>query len=104
MGVIKSCCCALWRMNRIKLYMMSGKWILYDHRIRCRSKATSLRIGVAGYNVQFRLYLNATGRDRKHYQKYGTRWRRSDGHAHFDQIWRPNITINSMGVDQNIKF
>jgi hypothetical protein len=27
-----------------------------------------------------------------------------DGHAHFDQIWRPNITINYMGVDQNIKF
>jgi hypothetical protein len=25
-----------------------------------------------------------------------------DGHAHFDQIWRPNITINYMGVDQNI--
>jgi hypothetical protein len=20
-----------------------------------------------------------------------------DGHAHFDQIWRPNITINYMG-------
>jgi hypothetical protein len=27
-----------------------------------------------------------------------------DGHAHFDPIWRPNITINYMGVDQNIKF
>ena len=27
-----------------------------------------------------------------------------DGHAHFDQIWRPNVTINYMGVDQNIKF
>jgi hypothetical protein len=27
-----------------------------------------------------------------------------DGHAHFDQIWRPNITINYMGVDQNSKF
>jgi hypothetical protein len=27
-----------------------------------------------------------------------------DGHAHFDQIWRPNITINYIGVDQNIKF
>ena len=27
-----------------------------------------------------------------------------DGHAHFDQIWRPNITINYMGVDQNVKF
>ena len=27
-----------------------------------------------------------------------------DGHAHFDQIWRPNITINYTGVDQNIKF
>ena len=27
-----------------------------------------------------------------------------DGHAHFDKIWRPNITINYMGVDQNIKF
>jgi hypothetical protein len=27
-----------------------------------------------------------------------------DGHAHFDQIWRPNITINYMGVDENIKF
>ena len=27
-----------------------------------------------------------------------------DGHAHFDQIWRPNIIINYMGVDQNIKF
>jgi hypothetical protein len=27
-----------------------------------------------------------------------------DGHAHFDQIWRPNITLNYMGVDQNIKF
>jgi hypothetical protein len=27
-----------------------------------------------------------------------------DGDAHFDQIWRPNITINYMGVDQNIKF
>jgi hypothetical protein len=27
-----------------------------------------------------------------------------DGHAHFDQIWRPNITMNYMGVDQNIKF
>ena len=27
-----------------------------------------------------------------------------DEHAHFDQIWRPNITINYMGVDQNIKF
>jgi hypothetical protein len=27
-----------------------------------------------------------------------------DGHVHFDQIWRPNITINYMGVDQNIKF
>ena len=26
------------------------------------------------------------------------------GHAHFDQIWRPNIAINYMGVDQNIKF
>ena len=30
--------------------------------------------------------------------------RDGDGHAHFDQIWRPNITINYMGVDQNIKF
>jgi hypothetical protein len=27
-----------------------------------------------------------------------------DGHAHFDQIWRLNVTINYMGVDQNIKF
>ena len=27
-----------------------------------------------------------------------------DGHAHFDQIWRPNITINYMGVNQNVKF
>jgi hypothetical protein len=27
-----------------------------------------------------------------------------DGHAHFDPIWRPNITINCMGVDQNFKF
>ena len=27
-----------------------------------------------------------------------------DGHAHFNQIWRPNTTINYMGVDQNIKF
>jgi hypothetical protein len=27
-----------------------------------------------------------------------------DGHAHFDQIWQPNITMNYMGVDQNIKF
>jgi hypothetical protein len=27
-----------------------------------------------------------------------------DGHAHFDQIWRPNITINYMGVDQNVKI
>ena len=27
-----------------------------------------------------------------------------DGHAPFDQIWGPNITINYMGVDQNIKF
>ena len=27
-----------------------------------------------------------------------------DRHAHFDPIWRPNITINYMGVDQNIKF
>jgi hypothetical protein len=27
-----------------------------------------------------------------------------DGHAHFDQIWRLNVTINYMGVYQNIKF
>jgi hypothetical protein len=27
-----------------------------------------------------------------------------DAHAHIVPIWRPNFTINSIGIDKNIKF
>jgi hypothetical protein len=54
--------------------------------------------------MQENLYFSATannGQKKTEVTVYITRnmGQDGDGHAHFDQIWRPNITINYMGVN-----
>jgi hypothetical protein len=61
--------------------------IATDHRI----DAVLLKTSTLLYSISIPRITRNMGQD-------------GDGHAHFDQIWRPNITINNMGVDQNIKF
>ena len=63
--------------------------------------STLLRICIISpslYSVHFNVLENTISNITRNMGQDG------DGHAHFDQIWRPNITINYMGFDQNIKF